>query len=112
MKRITRSEYMENSNELFHEYYSQFVTPGTTDYIKRTFTLERLLNSKDGHLNDVCRISRGGAGTWLWDFSPINLELARELGAVGKNSLPSQSTCTCIGKAAARNWMKEQELTT
>lgn len=106
---ITRKEYMNNSSELFNDYYNQFVTEETNRCIKSTFTLKQLLNSKDGHLNDVCKHSQGGRGSWLWDGAPINLKLARELGEVGPNSLPSQSTHTCVGKAAARAWMKESE---
>ena len=45
-------------------------------------------------------------GSWWWDNAPINLNLARELGCVGKNSLPSPSTKTCVAKAMAKHLTK------
>ncbi len=109
--KITRDEYMSNSKELFHDYYSQFITSESIAYIRQKFTIEQLLESKDGHLNDICKISNGGAGTWLWDYTPINLNLARELGETGQRSLPSQSTRTCVGKAVARNLISQKLVT-
>jgi len=44
---------------------------------------------------------------WWWDSAPINLTLARELGEVASNGLGSMSCHTCIGKAAARQILKE-----
>ena len=101
IKMITRKDYMSNSGELHHKYYSQFVTESTLDFIKRNIGIDKIKASKDKHLNDIVKISNT-TGTWTWDFSPINLELARELGEVWPNSFPSQSTRTCVGKAAAR----------
>lgn len=98
---ITRSEYMENSSELHHAYYSQFVTPSTISFIKSRIGLKRLQASKDPHLNDVVRWEQGGR-TWLWDRSPINVALAKEL-----KEGQSMSTCTCVGKAAARMILEE-----
>lgn len=98
---ITRKEYMKNSSELFRPYYRQFVTSETLAFVKNRIGMEKLRRSTCEHLNDVVMWERGGR-TWLWDHSPINLQLARELGEVSPNALPSQSTRTCIGKAAAR----------
>lgn len=104
---ITRKQYMANSSELFHDYYSQFITESSTNYIKSSFTLEQLKASTDGHLNDVCKMSNGGAGNWTWDFTPMNIELAREAGEISERGMPSDSCKTCVGKSAARNWMAE-----
>ena len=94
---ITREQYMENSNELSHKYYAQFVTEGTLNFVESQFGIERLKASKDEHLNDLCSYTQGGAGNWAWDFSPINKGLLKPLG---ENN--SDSTHTCVGKAAAR----------
>jgi len=96
MASITRTEYMENSSELHHAYYSQFVTPQTIAFVKSRIGLKRLQASTCEHLNDVVKWEQGGR-TWLWDRSPINSTLAKELGEGN-----SQTTRTCVGKAAAR----------
>lgn len=101
--KITREEYMQDSNNLHHGFYSQFVTDGTLNYVKDNIGVERLLKSNCEYFNDIgIKHSRGGAGSWVWDFAPINTQLARELGAVSANCHPSPSTITCIAKAAAR----------
>tara|TARA_R110000787_G_scaffold231570_1_gene338949 strand:- start:134 stop:475 length:342 start_codon:yes stop_codon:yes gene_type:complete len=107
MKPITRNDYMNNSSELHHAFYSQFVTKGTNNYILNSLTVDEIkkaLDSGDEHLNKI-KIpfnNMGSGGNWWWDFAPINLKLAQELGAVSKGCYPSHSTITCIAKAAAR----------
>ena len=102
----TRKQYMDK--EVSHlAFFSQFVTQSTKDFVLRELTIEQIknaLDSGDKHLNEI-KIpfnNRNNGGSWWWDHSPINLELAKELGAVGQNSIPSPSTRTCIGKVAAR----------
>ena len=106
---ITRKDYMNNSSELHHEYYSQFVTESTLSFIKDNIGIDKLKTSKDKHLNDLYSHSNGGAGGWIWDYAPINLQLARELGEVSPNGLGSQSTHTCIAKAAAKILLAESK---
>ena len=108
----TRTQYM-NKEISHHEFYSQFVTEQTKSFVLGELTIEQIkkaIESGDEHLNEIKipfnNIGRGG--DWWWDYSPINLILARELGAVGVNSIPSPSTCTCIGKAAARMLIKNK----
>jgi hypothetical protein len=101
-KMITRKQYMENSSELFNAYYAQFVTESTLSFVKSNVGMKLLKKSKDKHLNDIIQHSNGGAGGWIWDHSPINLELARQLGEVGERCTGSMATHTCIGKEAAR----------
>ena len=108
MTYITRSQYLENSSELHHSYNMQFVTDTTLKFVVDNIGLDKLRKSKDYHFNDIIKHSNGGSGGWIWDFTPIDLELARELGAVGKNSLPSPATRTCIGKAAARHLLQKE----
>lgn len=102
-KLITRNEYMKNSSELHHEYYSQFVTESTKSFILRSLTIEQIknaLNNGDEHLNEI-KIpynNMGRGGSWWWDDAPINIYLLKELGE--GNSL---STHTCVAKACAKN---------
>jgi len=108
IKKITRSEYMRNSSKLHNEYYSQFVTESTIDFINNRVGIDKLKKSTCKHFNDIVSHSNGGAGSWVWDFTPINLELARELGEIYPRGLGSPSTHTCIGKAAARMILNEE----
>ena len=93
---ITRTQYMENSSELYHDFFAQFVTGETIAFVKNHIGLKRLQASTCEHLNDVVKWQQGGK-TWLWDRTPINASLAKELGEGN-----SMSTRTCVGKAAAR----------
>ena len=104
---ITRKEYMKNSSELHHEYYLQFATPASFEFVKSKIGIDLLKKSKDPHLNDI--IKRSSCGDWIWDYTPINLEKARQLGETGFNSLPSPSTCTCTGKAVARVLLDQEK---
>lgn len=109
MKKITRKEYMENSSELFNAYYSQFITQATTDFILRNIGMEKLRSSKCEHLNDLYKHSNNGAGGWIWDCTPINLDLARELGEVSAGYLPSPAFHTCVGKVCAKNLLNAEK---
>ena len=91
---ITRKQYLDNSAELHDSYFRQFVTPSTISFVENVFGLEKLKKSKCPHLNDVVRMTSQG---WDWDRSPMNEDLAKQLG---ENF--SDSTHTCVGKAAAR----------
>ena len=97
---ITHEDYIKDSAKLHHSYYQQFVTPTTVSFIKSCIGLAALRASTDKHLNDVVPWENGGR-SWLWDRSPINEPLARELG-----EQVSMSTRTCVGKAAARMILK------
>ncbi len=93
---ITRAQYMENSSELHHDYYFQFVTEATKQFVLNRIGMAKLLASTDGHLNDTATME---SGRWIWDSSPINTALLKE---AGEQNTPS--THTCVGKAAAR-WL-------
>lgn len=99
----TRKEYM-NKEVSHHDYYSQFITEGTLNYVLSTFGMEKLLASKDEHLNDICKHSNGGAGNWAWDYAPINRKALYEAGGTY-----SYSTITCVAKACARNLINESK---
>jgi hypothetical protein len=106
---ITRDQYMENSSELHQEYYLQFATESTFHFARTQIGLEKLRSSKDKYFNDIIKHSNNGAGGWIWDNSPVNLTLMRELGEVGPRSLPSMASHTCVGKAAAKKLLSEAE---
>jgi|5_EtaG_2_1085323.scaffolds.fasta_scaffold01303_10 hypothetical protein len=97
---ITRKEYMSNSSELFEDYYAQFVTQETKDWVTRVIKTERLKSSECYSFNDLgekfSEFKMRGNG-WIWDNAPINYRLARKLGET-----VSQCTHTCVGKQAAR----------
>lgn len=101
-KKITRSEYMENSKELHHVYYLQFVTENTKRFILNSLTIDKIKNALDNgdeHLNKI-RIPynhMGKGGGWWWDDAPINMDLIKELGEGN-----SPGTHTCVAKAAAK----------
>lgn len=98
MSTITRAQYMVNSKELFNGYYLQFATQASYDFISSKFPIKTLLSSKDGYLNDLTlRRDRG-----IWDHTPINVQLACELG---DNN--SDSTHTCVGKAIAKKMIAD-----
>jgi hypothetical protein len=99
-KLITRQEYMSNSKELFNEYYLQFATQASYDFINSQIGIKKLITSKCEHLNDLYRHSNSGAGGWIWDNTPINMRLIREAGEGN-----SQATHTCVGKVVARQML-------
>lgn len=101
--KITRDEYMNNSEVLHQSYYAQFVTQETIKFVESRIGLKKLLESKCKYFNDIgIKHSNGGRGGWLWDNSPINLKLLRECGGVSEGYMPSPATYTSIGKVAAR----------
>ena len=100
---ILRSEYIEDASNLHHAYFSQFVTESTRRFVISHIGLKRLQASKDEHLNDVVKWEQGGR-TWLWDRTPINSALAKELGE-GR----SMASRCCVGKACARMLLEENQ---
>lgn len=106
---ITRAQYMANSSELHHEYYLQFATDATFQFVRSSIGIAKLKTSKDKYFNDIIRMPGRADATWIWDSSPMNIAIARELGEIGARSLPSKSTRTCVGKAAARHLLNEEQ---
>ena len=102
---ITYREYLANSTELHHEYFLQFVTEDTKRFVLRTVGLPKLLQSNCQYLNDV--VNQDDNGHWVWDSSPCNGPLMYEAG----NTL-THSDRTCVGKAAAKELIREYKETT
>lgn len=112
---MTYAEYMtpsasrEESHEKHHQFYLQLATPSTFEFVRKVIGMDRLRKSKDKYLNDIgIKHANGGAGSWVWDNSPLNLKLARKLGAVSNRCYPAPSTHTCVGKAAARELLRQE----
>ena len=104
---ITHKEYMDNSAELHHAYYLQFATEATKRFVLERIGMDMLLRSTCPHLNDIVKHSKGGAGSWVWDGSPCNVNLMLEADALSVGYLPSPSMCTCVGKAVAKELIRE-----
>ena len=83
----------------------QFATENTKRFVLERIGMDKLLRSTCPHLNDI--VKHSGAGSWVWDDSPCNVTLMREVGAVSKGYLPSPSMCTCVGKAVAKELIRE-----
>lgn len=109
---ITRKEYLENSSELHHKYYMQFVNTATVSHVKKCIGLDNILNSQNEHFNDI--------PLWEWDacigwagsrfilrhpLLPYNQE---KLVEAHGNRYYSCSDMICIAKAAA-SYIKEME---
>lgn len=55
---MTRKEYLDlsrlgNGTEVFHQYYSQFVTPYVTEVVRTCIGEDIIRASKDVHFNDI-----------------------------------------------------------
>ena len=50
---ITRADYMENSSELHHAYYSQFVNNSIIGLVKSRIGVDRIKDSKNEWFNDI-----------------------------------------------------------
>jgi hypothetical protein len=105
---MTRQEYM-NANKLTdgaydgskgHDvhsaYFAQFVNQTVTNTVLDRIGKERLLASRDVHLNDV--------PLKLWDDLPMTRHIEEKAREFGDNT--SLSTKVCVYKTAARLWLK------
>lgn len=104
---ITHKEYMDNSAELHHAYYLQFATEATKRFVLERIGMGKLLRSTCPHLNDIVKHSNGGTSSWVWDYSPCNVTLMLEAGAVSVGYSPSPSMCTCVGEAVTKELIRE-----
>lgn len=97
---MTRKEYLDlsrlgNGTEVFHQYYSQFVTPYVTEVVRTCIGEDIIRASKDVHFNDI--------PIKLWDKL---VPLVRH-GIASKNEklngmrAVSECECVCTLKTAA-----------
>jgi len=93
MDKITREEYMKNS-ELFQDYYLQFATPTVKAMVAR---LDNLIHaSKDEHFNDIPLV--------MWDR--ISEVAFTELCAVNHRINGLRSASLSDGVCAAKAYAK------
>ena len=57
---ISRSDYMDNSSELHHQYFSQFVTPATISFVNSQIGLTDVWTDIDFYFK-----SRSNGGVFL-----------------------------------------------
>lgn len=105
---MNRKEYMDADKltngaydgskgyDVHHAYFSQFVTPEVTQIMLDYIGAEKLLASRDVHLNDI-PLNR-------WDALPFPWGMEKKIREAGENM--SLSTKVCIFKTAARLWLK------
>ena len=103
---ISRPDYMKDSKNLHRSYYSQFVTENTKLFVKNRIGLDLLRTSNCPHFNDV--IKHDGPNGWIWDRAPVDTQKMRDCDEIGKNSLPSLASVTCVAKEAARQLLEEE----
>ena len=114
----TRQQYIHD--ECTHEqYYAQFVNDEVKNRVIKAFTLKKLLNSKDEHLNDLSMKVWGLLGGFVWqvvggqevavikptrssDILPVDYELLKEAGEG-----ISCSTMVCIYKEAGKQIIRD-----
>ncbi len=100
---------MENSGELHQQYYKQFVTNCTIEWVKNNIGIDKIIVSKDFHFNDLGYSHRYShtlkTSTWIWDNAPVNVDRMRECGECHTN--PSLGARTCVAKQAARKLLEQ-----
>lgn len=93
---------MANPEITHQEYYAQFITSDSRHFVANKIGLDLLLKSDCKHFNDIIPMS--SAGGWIWDNTPIPVDLLR---AAGETNINTPNVRTCIGKATARQILKE-----
>lgn len=108
---MNRKEYMDadtltdgvydgsKGNDVHMAYFSQYVNQWTIDCVLQRIGKERLLASRDSHLNDI--------PLKLWDALPMTNHIASKAKEFGDNT--SLSTKVCVYKCAAQIWLRDNE---
>lgn len=108
---MNRKEYMDadkltngcydgsKGHDVHHAYFSQFVDERATGIVLDTIGAERLLASRDVHLNDI--------PLKLWDDLPFPWHMEKRIREAGDNL--SLGTKVCVYKTAARLWLKAHD---
>lgn len=104
---ISRAEFVAG-NATFSAYYSQFVTPGIVETVKRIVGVERLTASRDPAFNDIplaiwdaCFTRNSGRGLYA-DMPPEVQHLAVKAGETAPGYRPSAAFGVCLAKEAAK----------
>jgi len=93
--KYTRADYLNNLCS-HRQYYAQFVTESIKGLVKRYIGIDKLLKSKDKHLNDI--------PLNLWDNLPI-FGVSEKLKARG--DYLTLSNKVCIYKEAAKQLIED-----
>ena len=111
---MTRQESMKDGNH--REYYSQFVTEGTKQTVLQVIGLNKILKSKDRHLNDIplnlwdnCAgfvHSKGCGG--ITQVSLVSASLDTKMREQG--DYPTLAGLVCICKEAAKQIQEENKV--
>jgi hypothetical protein len=75
------------------QYYLQFATKATYDFILTRIGIEKLNSSNDRYFNDIIKYAKPD---WVWDRAPINTDILADHGETD-----SKATRTCVAKAVA-----------
>jgi hypothetical protein len=99
---------MEDSKNLHHSYFEQFLLKTAEDYVVRVIGRSRILTSKDPHMNDIPLDN--------WDCLQIQHYINKDMWREAhehqeKGTYPwSKSDNVCLAKTAAKNFkMKHSE---
>lgn len=100
-----RNEYMQDSKNLHHEYYSQFVTNALVIVVVSNFSKDELCQLKFELENGNTHLSLvSGISLEKWDrinvFPFVDLQFLKECGEI-----TSQATNVCIAKATMRKYL-------
>lgn len=105
---MNRQEYMNadkltdgaydgsKGHDVHNAYFAQYVNQWIIDTVLERIGAERLLASRDVHLNDI--------PLKLWDVLPMTRGIEEKAREFGDNT--SLSTKVCVYKTAARLWLK------
>jgi len=96
---ITRKEYLADSKNLHHIYYSQFATPALRSRVMAKFGPEELAASTDRHFNDIDLRRWDDLARSSYPFLPHDL-------IVQAGDFYSLSFGVCLLKAIARDIAK------
>lgn len=97
---MTRKEYLDlsrlgNGTEVFHQYYSQFVTPYVTEVVRTCIGEDRIRASKDMYFNDI--------PLKLWDelIPCVRHDISVRNEEINGMWAVSECECVCTMKTAA-----------
>lgn len=104
---MTRNEYISapytndaDAAARHRAYFAQFVNARTIAFVVRVIGSDRLLNSRDRHLNDI--------PLHKWDAMVSTLPLAAKMKDFG--DYYTLAGAVCIAKEAARQFIESQQV--
>lgn len=99
---ITRKQYMQNANELHHQYYMQFINKDLMQFVVNAIGVDRIMQSTDKHMNDI--------PLKYWDNLMFGIpQTCNRAMIVECKEMWSLNTSVCIAKAAAKQFKMQNE---